>query len=357
MPARTKPLLLGIMGAWTLLTAAAGWYAVSGALSAGSADREEAATHTAARATPQSAAAGAQARARDARAGPAQTAAAVTRPGTPQAPAVGAAAANGAAPRSRPPGGRVIPAPAFAQSAELEAGLSGNVSSLRGRDAQDAARTPPKGVVVLDPGHGRGDPGAVNYLEDRSVGITEAASNLRNAQLLRDELAALGYDVYLTRDDAGRGPHGDLHQAFIVNDLLWRVQLSAAVDADVYLALHGNGARVKSISGPETWYCGKHERGSENARLAAMIQRAMVEALHEYGYFPPDRGIMEDAARHHSGDFCQFVVTRETSVPAALLEFLFLSNEDDARVLRDDRSHVILARHLAVAIDEFLTRR
>lgn len=349
MPARMKPLLLGVMATWTLLTAAVGWYAVSGALSASSTGGEARATANAAtqRVAPESAAAGAHT-------GP--TAAATPRAGPSRTGAVRTPAA-GAIPPSRPPGGRVQPAPAFAQSAELEAGLSGDVSSLRGRDAQDAARTPPKGVVVLDPGHGRGDPGAVNYLEDGSVGITEAASNMRNASLLRDELAAMGYDVYLTRDDAGRGPGGGLGRSFIIDDLLWRVQLSAAVDADVYLALHGNGALVTSISGLETWYCGKRKGGSDNARFAAMIQRAMVEALREYGYFPPDRGIMEDAERHDSGDFCQFVVTRETSVPAALLEFLFLSNEDDGRVLRDDRSHVILAKHLARAIDEFLASR
>jgi N-acetylmuramoyl-L-alanine amidase len=82
-----------------------------------------------------------------------------------------------------------------------------------------------------------------------------------------------------------------------------------------------------------------------------------MDALHEYGYFPPDRGIKEDAEAHHSGDFCQFVVTRETEVPAALLEFLFLSNDADAAVLVDPRSHELMAHHVAVAIDAFMEER
>ena len=254
-----------------------------------------------------------------------------------------------AAPRQEPP-------PRYAQSAGAEGGAGesdvGGVGVFR-----DAALTAAKGVIVLDPGHGRGDPGAVHHLPDGTPNVLESESNLRNAQLIRTELLAMGYDVYLTRDDAGRGPNGPLVQQFIVSDLLWRVQLAAAVDADVYLALHGNGASVTSISGPETWYCGKHEQGSSNEQLAAMVQRAMMDALHEYGYFPPDRGIMEDAERHHSGDFCQFVVTRENTIPSALLEYLFLSNDDDARVLADDRSHVILARHVAQALDAFLSDR
>jgi N-acetylmuramoyl-L-alanine amidase len=220
-------------------------------------------------------------------------------------------------------------------------------------------RNASKGVVVLDPGHGRGDPGAVHYLPDGSGrwDITEADSNLHNAELIRDRLVALGYDVYLTREGAGRGPDGPLPLEFISSDLVRRVQLARAVDADVYLALHGNGATVHEISGPETWYCGKHQDGAANERLALMVQQATVDALHEYGYDPPDRGIKEDAEQHHLADFCEFVVTRESPVPAALLEFLFLTNDDDAKVLVDDRAHELLADHVAHAIDAFVTER
>jgi N-acetylmuramoyl-L-alanine amidase len=167
----------------------------------------------------------------------------------------------------------------------------------------------------------------------------------------------MGYDVYLTRENAGVGPGAPLPLQFITSDLYSRVALAKSVNADLFLALHGNGATVHSISGAETWYCGKQSTGSLNEKLARMVQQAMMDGLHEYGYFPPDRGIMEDAARHHSGDFCQFVVTREAPVPAALIEFLFLTNDGDAKVLVDDRSHVILARHVADAIDAFMRER
>jgi N-acetylmuramoyl-L-alanine amidase len=235
---------------------------------------------------------------------------------------------------------------------------------VRSVDPEGAPRRPSapvgssKGVVVLDPGHGRGDPGAVHYYDDGSGRYyTEAESNLRNAELIRDELLAMGYEVYLTREGAGVGPGAPLPLQFITSDLFARVALARAVGADVYLALHGNGARVPSISGPETWYCGRHREGAANERFATLVQQAMVDALREYGYAPPDRGIKEDARTHHSGDFCQFVVTRETPVPAALLEFLFLSNADDARVLIDDRSHVLMAKHVAHAIDVFMAER
>lgn len=272
----------------------------------------------------------------------------ITRPG---ARSGDAAADATPAPRSAR---RSEPVPAYA----LGAGGETRVRSLDPEGPRPQPDTAPlsKGVVVLDPGHGRGDPGAVAHFGDGSY-YTEAESNLTNAEMLRDRLVAMGYDVYLTREGAGRGPGGPLPRQFIVSDLFARVALARAVEADVYLALHGNGATVRSISGPETWYCGEHEEGAANERLATMIQQAMVDALREYGYEPPDRGIKEDAAAHHSGGFCQFVVTRETPVPAALLEFLFLSNADDAQVLIDARAHELLADHLAAALDEFMRQR
>jgi N-acetylmuramoyl-L-alanine amidase len=269
----------------------------------------------------------------------------------------GIAAPTATARTARP--SRAYVAPEYA----LNAGIG---SGVRPADANAPrpAPSPPgavqaKGVIVLDPGHGRGDPGAVHYLPDGSgrYDIVEADSNLLNAELVRDRLVAMGYTVYLTRNGSGQGPGAPLPLQFITSDLYARVALAKAVHADVYVAFHGNGATNHSISGAETWYCGKHEEGDANAALAERLQRAMMDALHEYGYFPPDRGVFEDAAKHHSGDFCQFVVTRESPVPAALLEFLFLTNDDDARVLLDHRAHEILATHVADAIDVFMRDR
>jgi N-acetylmuramoyl-L-alanine amidase len=256
--------------------------------------------------------------------------------------------------------GKAQPVPQYAQSAGGSIRVrAADTGARRTEPAPSAVRPAARAVVVLDPGHGRGDPGATHYLHDGSGrwDITEAESNLRNAQLIRDDLVAMGYEVYLTRNGPEQGPVGGLAHQFIVSDLYARVALAKAVDADVYLAIHGNGASVTSISGPETWYCGKHQEAAANEQLARLVQRAMMDGLHEYGYFPPDRGIKEDAQSHHSGGFCQFVVTRETPVPAALLEFLFLSNDDDAKVLVDDRAHVIMARHVANALDGFLRGR
>jgi hypothetical protein len=78
-----------------------------------------------------------------------------------------------------------------------------------------------------------------------------------------------------------------------------------------------------------------------------LTQQAMMDALTEYGYAPPDRGIKEDAVSHHSGEFCQFV---DPGTPMRRAHrVLFPSNDADAAVLADDRRTRSLARHVARA--------
>lgn len=334
-----RKLLVMAMLVWTGLTLASGWWALRDTLGHASADDSAVATYNVA--TPDETPV--------IRAYTRAEAAAV-------ATEIATAVAQPAATPTRVATGR--------QAVPRYAGAAGVDRRARPADVTDGprqmprdVRDTPRGVIVLDPGHGRGDPGAVHYLPDGSYDITEAQSNLMGAELIRDELRKMGYEVYLTREGEGQGPGAPLPLQFITSDLYARVALARAVDADVYLAVHGNGATVKSISGPETWYCGKHEEGAANEDLATRVQKAMMDALAEMGYFPPDRGIKEDADSHHSGGFCQFVVTREAPVPAALIEFLFLSNDRDAAALVDPRSHPLMARHVAQAIDAFMRDR
>lgn len=347
-------MLVAAMLVWSALTVGAGWYALRGGGSAAAANRSRSAA-IAANASPGAAPDGTPSTFATGRtSGPQSRIPATEVTGAASGASDGTPPAS-TAPSTRPPLS-LQPVPANA----LSAGSGTTAQSLNPDGPRPAlARPASKGVIVLDPGHGRGDPGATHYLPDGSGrwDITEAQSNQRNAELIRDNLVAMGYEVYLTRDGAGQGPGAPLPLQFITSDLYARVALAKAVNADLYLAIHGNGASVPFLSGPETWYCGRHDEAAANEKLARLVQQAMMDALAEYGYFPPDRGIKEDAASHHSGDFCQFVVTRETPTPAALLEFLFLSNNDDAKVLLDDRSHVLMARHVADAIDQFMRDR
>lgn len=211
-----------------------------------------------------------------------------------------------------------------------------------------------RGVVVLDPGHGNGDPGAVHRGPSGEADLTEQEVTLAVAGHAREALEALGYDVYLTRRTAGIPPLGPLTHALIITDLFSRVTLARAVDADVYVSIHANGSPYAFHQGTEVWYCGKSERGEASRALAELLLRGMIDGFRTYGYDAVDRGLREDAEARADGEWCPLVVTREAPAPSALVELLFMTNDADARVLADERARRLVGRGIARAIDQFL---
>ncbi len=82
-----------------------------------------------------------------------------------------------------------------------------------------------------------------------------------------------------------------------------------------------------------------------------------MQGLKDYGYGTTRRGTQEDSTVHDSPGFCQFLVTREVQMPAALTEILFLTNDADAAVLKDPLAREAVADRVAQAIDTFLQER
>jgi N-acetylmuramoyl-L-alanine amidase len=223
--------------------------------------------------------------------------------------------------------------------------------------ATPAPDAPHPHVIVLDPGHGRGDPGAVHHGPDGRVDLTEAAVNESIATLMKGFLDEKGYDVYVTREGWGRAPAA-LTQTIIWTDLFSRVALAHAVDAEAFISIHANGSPRPEHRGVEMWYCGNHAYAAENAYLAQLLLDAALQGLRDYGYIALNRGIQEDTDAHHSEGFgCLFLVTREARMPAVLTEILFLTNDEDAAVLRDERSREAVARSMAEAIHTFFETR
>jgi N-acetylmuramoyl-L-alanine amidase len=88
-------------------------------------------------------------------------------------------------------------------------------------------------VIVLDPGHGGIDGGAVSR-----KGVKEKEVVLSFAHKLRAELLKSGrYDVYMTRDD----------DTFI--SLAKRVRFARQRKADLFIAVHADSLRQRSVRG------------------------------------------------------------------------------------------------------------
>lgn len=172
--------------------------------------------------------------------------------------------------------------------------------------------------VVVDPGHGGRDPGAV-------------AGPLREADLALDltlkaarGLERQGVSMRLTRQE-----DRDV-------SLPERVALANRTGADLFLSVHCNAASNPEARGFESYV---HPAAWPRTReIARTIHERLAAFLNSFGV--PDRGLKE----------ADFYVLRETRCPAVLLECLFLTNAEDARLLGDPAWRSRLAAEIAQAV-------
>ena len=168
--------------------------------------------------------------------------------------------------------------------------------------------------VVIDPGHGGPDVGAVGL-----GGIRENEVVLDISRQAFSILRSKGVTVKMTRNR-----DVDL-------DLYPRVAIANRFDADAFVSIHANAKRKntrRDVNGIETFYYS----GSKGFKLASLIQKEVVWV----SAGSPDRGVRRS----------RFFVIRRTHMPAVLVETGFLTGSlDSSRLLQP--SH---RRQLALAI-------
>jgi len=155
-------------------------------------------------------------------------------------------------------------------------------------------------LVVLDPGHGGKDPGAVR------AGIVEKDIALSIARVVKGQLAALGHKVIMTRnDDTFLSPKQ-------------RTDIANAQPADLFVSIHCNStlSLVTTATGVETLY---YPENTKAFVAATLIQREVVGATHAFS-----RG---------SKPRTNVWVVKHTRMPSVLIECGFVSNPSDAGVL------------------------
>ena len=148
--------------------------------------------------------------------------------------------------------------------------------------------------IIIDPGHGGTDPGAVG--SDGGAYPNEEDFVLDTALRLRTRLAAAGADVILTRESD------------TAVSLTTRRDLANTEDPDLFLSIHCNSFSDASANGTETfwWTSGN----AADQALAGHVQSRMMQA-----FSLRDRGVKQAAFT---------VIT--ASPPAALAEMMFISN-------------------------------
>ncbi|NEQ99656.1 MAG: DUF3747 domain-containing protein [Cyanothece sp. SIO2G6] len=170
-------------------------------------------------------------------------------------------------------------------------------------------------VIVLDPGHGGRDPGAVgrNNLYEKTVvnDITRKVADLLESQ---------GMQVVLTRNQDS------------TLDLEPRVQIAERNNADLFVSIHANAISLSrpEVNGAETYFYSS----ASGRQLAGYIQRNLVATGMR------DRGVRE----------ARFYVIRRTSMPSALVEVGFVTGAQDAPRLANASFRTELAEAIADGI-------
>lgn len=180
--------------------------------------------------------------------------------------------------------------------------------------------------VVIDPGHGGRDPGAVGAVVEKEV-------TLDVAMRVRDLLTAAGVDVVLTRDgDRELNPSKN-------TDLEMRAGMGNN-GAQLFVSIHVNAIDARNALrgyGVETWWNPNHQLSST---LAGLLQSRMVDMT---GAF--NQGLKSGRS---------LSVLRNSRIPAALVEIGYTSHPVDGLNLQDNNYLERVAVGIAQGIREAL---
>lgn len=165
-------------------------------------------------------------------------------------------------------------------------------------------------IVVLDPGHGWGDPGkiGVNQCKEKDI-------NLQIALKVREKLKAENVEVILTREEEQEISSEDVrnHKA---EDMKRRVELINESEASIAVSIHQNSYPAEEVKGAQVFYFTHSEEGKKMAEIMQENFRLANPENH----------------RQAKGNETYYML-KKTEIPTIIVECGFLSNWEEAKKL------------------------
>jgi len=197
-------------------------------------------------------------------------------------------------------------------------------------------------VIVIDPGHGGDEPGAVG-----PDSASEKAVTLNLAQLLAAELQR-EYKVALTRSDDS------------TLDLDQRTALANHHQADLFISIHTGGSFVHHTSGMAIYHYQDfseapppHKPDKNTPILWDRAQtRHLAKSRELAGLIGTRLGRLE-AVEERRIQGAPLLLLQAANMPAVLIEIGYLTNPAEGKKLSDQRFLTDLAREIRRAIDEY----
>lgn len=224
-----------------------------------------------------------------------------------------------------------------------------------------------KRIVVIDPGHGGVDPGAIG-----ASGVYEKNVVLAFSKVLRRALVATGrYDVVMTRDK----------DIFI--PLRERYEVAHSVDAGLFLSLHADSHNSAQLRGLSVYTLSDKASDKEAAALAKKENLSDVLAGTDLTGYEADVtsiliSLAQQSVKQSSAQFAEtlveemrrsakllrnphrfagFAVLKSPNVPSVLIELGYLSNRSDEANLRSAERQAVMAQSMVDAIDRFFDHK
>ncbi len=224
-----------------------------------------------------------------------------------------------------------------------------------------------KYVIIIDPGHGGVDPGALG-----ANGAFEKHVTLALGKELKRQLESTGrYEVHLTRD---RDIYLRLYQ---------RVDIARKSNADLFISLHADSIGKPSVHGASVYTLSEKASDSQTAKLAErenkadiiagtdlshedqqvaniLIDLAMRDTMNQSKFFAntvvdtmQGNGLKTLESPHR---FAGFAVLKAPDVPSVLIETGFMSNKKEAQLLSSAEYRAKIARAIAAGIDAYFDK-
>ena len=184
-------------------------------------------------------------------------------------------------------------------------------------------------VIVLDPGHGGKDSGALGF----SGGVKESQLNFALAVAAKNELERRGAVVYLTRYD-------DTYYT-----LEERKAYARAVNPDLFLSIHCNAAENPERHGTAVYYYRPMSQP-----LANSIYTQLLSVFQNQFY----AGSAKAASSAEGQIFHPFSVTRLEECPSVLIETGFITNNEECMLLLNANNRDKVAAAIANGIEAYL---
>lgn len=220
-------------------------------------------------------------------------------------------------------------------------------------------------IIVVDPGHGGIDPGAIggkkHYEKNVVLGVAKKLAAKINA--------TPGYKAYLTRNKDIFIPLGD------------RVKFAQEKRADMFISIHADANNTKSVKGGSVYVLSDKASDREAARLAKAENQSDLIAGIDLGHESPEvrdilisltqretlnrSSLLAQSVLHELGDvtylrkkhplFAGFKVLKAPDIPSILVELAYMSNPNESRMLRTSAFHTKAANALHKGLVNYAT--